>query len=116
MAIYKIQKGDNLTNIVKKIANVSGQGSYGYIQALMQLNNIADPNKIFAGQILNYPDEWSIPLVRAPSKQTIDVTPLIDQGGPALQKAIVLKQPSIWQNPLILGALAIAALLFLTRK
>lgn len=115
MAIYKIQKGDNLTNIVKKIANVSGQSSYGYIQALMQLNNIADPNKIFAGQILNYPDEWSIPLVRAPGPMTIDITPMQDQG-PPLQPAVVLKQPSIWQNPLILGALAIAALLFLTRK
>lgn len=47
MATYKIQSGDNLSKIAKQYGTT--------VDALAKANNIADPNKIFAGQSLNIP-------------------------------------------------------------
>lgn len=43
---YKIQKGDTLSSIAKKFGTT--------VQNLVAINKIKDPNKIFAGQTIQY--------------------------------------------------------------
>ena len=45
---YTIQKGDNLTKIAKEFGTI--------VEALVRLNNIANPNLIYAGTELKVPD------------------------------------------------------------
>lgn len=103
MAQYTVQRGDTLTKIAQKLSGVSGAGTYGYVQALISINSIADKNKIYPGQVFNYPDEWSVSNQRRPV--TINVPQLTPFG----------KQP-LWKNPLMIGAAVIIGLIFMTKK
>ena len=51
---YTIQKGDNLSTIVKKLA---GQYSQENLNKIVSANGIKDPNLIIIGQTLNFPDD-----------------------------------------------------------
>jgi LysM repeat protein len=103
MATYTVLPGDNLTKIVQHLTNQTGNAAYGYIQALIQLNNLADPDKIYIGQQLTYPDEWTAQPVRP--------VPIPPKPAP-----IPVKPPSIFENPVFIGALIIGGLLFLTQR
>jgi LysM repeat protein len=97
---YTVLPGDNLTKIAQQLSGQTGAALYGYIQALTQINNIADPDKIYIGQTLQYPTEWRAAPVRPVPIPTAPVSPAI------------APQP-FWKNPVIIGALVIGGIVLL---
>lgn len=122
MGQYTVRPGDNLTKIARNLSNVTGPGTYGYVQALITINKIKDPNKIYPGQVLQYPDEWFQPTAgRKP--MTIAIQKGYDEPTytgaeilPPARGGIFKPGQPIWKNPIVLGAVAVLALLLLTKK
>lgn len=104
MAIYTVEPGDNLTKIAAKLSKQTGAALYGYVQALVNLNQLADPNKIYIGQSLTYPDEWTASPVRpVPPAPVAPVMPA--------------KPPTpFWKNPVVIGSVFFVGLLFLMNR
>lgn len=104
MATYTVLPGDNLTKIAAHLTGMSGPVLMSYVDALVALNNIPDKDKIFIGQKLIFPDEWAAKPVRPVPIPT--------------PKPVAMPPPrqSFWQNPVVIGALIIGTMLFLSRR
>ena len=74
MATYTVKKGDTLSEIAERYKSNYGYSStYAYVDRLVELNNIKDPDYIVVGQVIKLDGEASKPKTNASSKATIDV-------------------------------------------
>lgn len=128
MARYIVARGDTLYKIARKVSGTSGSTVAAYVSALVSLNNIVDANKIYPGQVINYPDAWVTPVTEGPPapigwKQNQRQTGIIPRplaqpvrSGTMRPSIIPGNVMTVLKNPMVLGAIAIALLAILSRK
>ena len=72
--IYTVVKGDTLSEIAEKYYKQYGySGTYAYVDALVKLNNIKDPDYIVVGQKIKLSGEATKASTNTTSKATINV-------------------------------------------
>lgn len=121
MAKYTIKSGDTLYKIASRLSGMKGQVVNDYVAALVSINDIADKNKIYPGQVLQYPNEWK-PVIDIPMGPP--PPPGYRTSRPVQRRAPSMARPAFGQggimtmlkNPLVLGAIAIGAILFITTR
>lgn len=120
MGQYTVKSGDNLTAIARLLSGVTGPAVKSYVSALTAINSIKDPNKIYPGQKLNFPNEWLPPPKRDPLTIEITkgqtepiITPIVR---PPIGTGFIVPGVPLWKNPLVIGAAAIIAIMFIARR
>lgn len=121
MATVTVQKGDTLYKIAGKITGMVGSVLRSYVDALVSINNISDPNKIFPGQVLQYPDAWLDKPAATQTADTVVTGQVIPANRPAKSRRVLpAARPGGWQsifkNPIVLGAVALGVLLYVTQR
>lgn len=106
MAAYTIRGGDTLTSIAAKLSGVKGSAVYGYVNALVTINNIVDPNVIQTGQVLNYPNEWANTNINVGAGNTVNAN--ANAGNVFNIKRVLTK-------PMILAVAALGVYLYFNR-
>lgn len=124
MAQYIVKRGDTLGKIAARISGMTGGAVASYVAALASINNIANINKIYPGQVINYPDEWAAiegEVIRPASGGTASGGAGKSASGGAVYYPPQAGRPggtlqTMLQNPMILGAIAIGLFAFFSMR